>query len=171
MSSFLVFNRVCTMEIQSVKFGTFDRFVNYCPSNLLSGYLPPLPPFPVWISIIVYTYSVCKGGSMGSQEGRGPRTGKTPAAKSLYRSIFLDNGIWHCILRLKCSLFPICWINMAAWWCSPCCCWWRMLTTILPSSSSLRPQSQSRYQEPTSLNIMAGVIRSNLFFVVEQTIV
>jgi hypothetical protein len=38
---------------------------------------------------IVYTYTVCKGGgSMGSQEGGGPQIDKTPAAKSLYRSIF-----------------------------------------------------------------------------------
>ncbi len=35
---------------------------------------------------------------MGSQEGRGPQTVKTPAAKSLYMSIFLDNDIWHCFL-------------------------------------------------------------------------
>jgi hypothetical protein len=33
---------------------------------------------------------------MGSQEGKGSQTDKTPAAKSL-RSIFLDNDIWHCI--------------------------------------------------------------------------
>jgi hypothetical protein len=30
---------------------------------------------------------------MGSYEGRGPQTDKTSAAKSLYRSIFLDNDI------------------------------------------------------------------------------
>jgi hypothetical protein len=29
--------------------------------------------------------------------GRGG-TDKTPAAKSLYRPIFLDNDIWHCFL-------------------------------------------------------------------------
>jgi hypothetical protein len=35
-------------------------FVNCCPSPLLSG--SNLPPFPVWISILVYTYTVCKEG-------------------------------------------------------------------------------------------------------------
>jgi hypothetical protein len=29
------------------------------------------------------------------------KTDKTPAAKSLYRSIFLDNDIWHCFLSVK----------------------------------------------------------------------
>ncbi len=30
-----------------------------------------------------------------SLEGRWPQADKIPAAKSLYRSIVLDNGIWH----------------------------------------------------------------------------
>jgi hypothetical protein len=38
---------------------------------------------------------------MGSQEGRGPQTDKTPAAKSLYRSSLLDNDIWHRILSVQ----------------------------------------------------------------------
>ena len=36
---------------------------NCCPSNLLSG--PTLFPFPVWISILVYKYTACKGGGYG----------------------------------------------------------------------------------------------------------
>ncbi len=34
------------MKKQSVMLVISTGFVNYCPSNLLSGYLPP-PPFPV----------------------------------------------------------------------------------------------------------------------------
>jgi len=42
-----------------------------------------------------------KGGeSMGSLEGRKPQKDKTPAAKSLYRSIFLDNDIWDWFLSV-----------------------------------------------------------------------
>jgi hypothetical protein len=37
MSSVLVFNRVCRLEIQSVMLVFSTGFVNYCPSNLLSG--------------------------------------------------------------------------------------------------------------------------------------
>ncbi len=47
MSSFLVFNRVYRLEIQSVMLvGTVFRpsFVDYCPSNLLSCSPPPLFP-------------------------------------------------------------------------------------------------------------------------------
>jgi hypothetical protein len=33
-------------------------------------------------------------------EGSGPQTDKTPAAKSLYKFIFLDNNICHCILYI-----------------------------------------------------------------------
>jgi hypothetical protein len=40
------------------------------------------------------------GGSMGSYEGRGPLTDKTPAAKSLYRSIFLGNDIRAALLSI-----------------------------------------------------------------------
>jgi hypothetical protein len=40
MSSLLVFNRVCRLEIQSVS------FVSYCPYNLLSG--SPPPPLPLF---------------------------------------------------------------------------------------------------------------------------
>jgi len=58
----------------------WPSFVNCWPSNLLSGStLPPLTPFPVWISIkYVYTIQCVRGASDKS----------TPAAKSLYRSFF-----------------------------------------------------------------------------------
>ncbi len=60
MSSLLVFNRVYRLEIQSVMLVFSARFVNNCPCNLLSGYLPP-PPFPVWTSIL-YTRIHCVRG-------------------------------------------------------------------------------------------------------------
>jgi hypothetical protein len=91
-------------------------FVNCCPSNLLSGLISPLSPFPVWISILgnVYTYTVCKGGVWGS----GPQTDKhLPAAKSLYRSIFLDDGIFlHCLLSsliFLYELYHLCFLQVA----------------------------------------------------------
>ncbi len=40
-------------------------FVNCFLSPFLSDSYPPLPPFPVWISILVYTYTLCKGGGYG----------------------------------------------------------------------------------------------------------
>ncbi len=78
-------------------------FVNYCPYNLLSGQLSPLPCLNKYIQCIhlysVYTY---KGGRgvWGYRRGGEPRTDKTPAAKSLYRWFFVDNDIWHCILSV-----------------------------------------------------------------------
>jgi hypothetical protein len=47
--------------------------------------------------LTVYTYTVCKRKKYGVIGGEGD---KTPAAKSLYRSIFLDNDISHCILSV-----------------------------------------------------------------------
>ncbi len=38
------------------------------------------------------------GGVWGHRRGGGLKQIKTPAAKSLYKSIFLDNDIWHSIL-------------------------------------------------------------------------
>ncbi len=46
MSSFLVFNRVLIVEIQSVVLVFSTLLVNYCPSNLLTGSAPPPPPPP-----------------------------------------------------------------------------------------------------------------------------
>ncbi len=47
MSSLLVFNRVCRLEIQSIMLVFSTQLVNFCPSNLLSASPPqPLPPFP-----------------------------------------------------------------------------------------------------------------------------
>ncbi len=51
-------------------------------------------PFHVWIRILCTRILCEEGGGKGSQEGRGPQTDE-PAAKSLYRSIFLDND--NCI--------------------------------------------------------------------------
>ncbi len=45
------------------------------------------PPLPVWISIL-YTSIQCVRGEYGVIGGEGPPTDKTPAAKSLYRSIW-----------------------------------------------------------------------------------
>jgi hypothetical protein len=85
MSSLLVFNRVYRLEMQSVTLAFSTSFVNYCPSNLLSGYQsPPLPLLPCVKKYTVYTYTGCEGGgSRGLKEGEG-------AATSLYRSIFLE---------------------------------------------------------------------------------
>jgi hypothetical protein len=65
---------------------------------------------------------------MGSLEGRGPQTDKTPAAKSLNRSICLDNDIWHCFLisliflrfvlflPLHCSHPSCCIVSFVCWY-------------------------------------------------------
>ncbi len=47
-----MFIRIYRLEMQSVMSVFRLSFVNCCPSNLLSG---SIPPFPVWISILVYT--------------------------------------------------------------------------------------------------------------------
>jgi hypothetical protein len=44
----------------------FKSVEKSCPSNLLSGSTLPPPPFPVY-KYTVYSYTVCKGGSSGSQ--------------------------------------------------------------------------------------------------------
>ncbi len=87
MSSLLSFNRFYRLEIQSVMLVISTGFMNYCPCNLLSDQLSPPSLCEQVYYIHVYTV-VRGGGSMGSQEGRGPRTDKTPAAKFLYKSIF-----------------------------------------------------------------------------------
>ncbi len=71
------------------------NFVNCCHSNLLSGSTLPYPPFPVWISILYARIQCLWGG--GGYGVLGLRQ-KTPAAKSLYRSFFLDDDILHCLL-------------------------------------------------------------------------
>jgi hypothetical protein len=53
MSSLLVLNRVYRLEIQSVMLVFSTGFVIYCPSNLLSGYLPP-PHLPCLNEYIVF---------------------------------------------------------------------------------------------------------------------
>ncbi len=57
-----VFIRVYRLEIQSVNLVFRPSFVNCCSSNFLSGSTLP-PPFPVWISI--HVYSVCGGDGDG----------------------------------------------------------------------------------------------------------
>ncbi len=82
MSSLLVFNRVYRLEILSVMLVFSTSFVNYCPSNLLSGWLPlPPSPLPCVNKYTVYAYSVCKRGKYGVIGERRPQTDKTPAAK------------------------------------------------------------------------------------------
>ncbi len=60
-------------------------FMNYCPSNLLSGYLLPLPPSLCELMYFINVYSVLRGG--GVIGGEGPQTDKRPAAKYLYMLI------------------------------------------------------------------------------------
>ncbi len=50
---------------------------------------------------------------MESKDRREPQTDKTHAAKSLDRSIFLDNDIWHCILSVYCFYGGL-WIDSQA---------------------------------------------------------
>ncbi len=89
MTSLLVLNRVYILEMQSVML-VFVRLCELLHLNpfLWLGLLPP--PFKL-VYCIPYTYTVC-GGEGGVdywvKGGRGPQTDKTPAAKSLYRSIF-----------------------------------------------------------------------------------
>jgi hypothetical protein len=59
-------------------------FVNCGPFNLISGNKYR----------VQYTRIQCVRGGSGSQ------TDKKPAAKSLYRSNFLDNDILHCSLSV-----------------------------------------------------------------------
>jgi hypothetical protein len=59
------------------------------------GQLSPLLPFPVWISI--HVYSVCVGGGGGGW-GLLAKEIKTYAEKSISKSIFLDDDILHCLL-------------------------------------------------------------------------
>jgi hypothetical protein len=50
-------------------------------------------------TVSVYKYTVCNGGNGGRGVwGSGPQSDTPPAAKSVYRSIFLDDDILHCIL-------------------------------------------------------------------------
>ncbi len=62
-------------------------FVNCCPSPLLSGSTLPSSPLFCVNKYTVYKYTVCKGRGEGMGFWASGR--QTPAAKSLYRSIFL----------------------------------------------------------------------------------
>ncbi len=88
-----VFIRVYRLEIQSVMLAFSTQFCELLPLS------PSLwfnsPPHPC---VNKYT-TVCTDG--GNVWGSWPQTDKTPAAKSLYRSIliyFLDDNILHCLL-------------------------------------------------------------------------
>jgi hypothetical protein len=105
MTSLLVFNRVYRLEIKQKQSFWYFRpaLCTFAPLtfSLVSSPPSPLPCVNKYIVYTVYAYTVCKrGGSTGSLEGRGPQTDKTPAAKSLYKFIFLDNNICHCILYI-----------------------------------------------------------------------
>ncbi len=63
MSSLLVYNRVNRLEIQSVMLVFRPSFVNYCPSNLLSGSPPPLPK--VKVQYTVYRVQTVCGWKVG----------------------------------------------------------------------------------------------------------
>ncbi len=95
-----MFNRFYRLKIHTVSQSCWyfrSSFVNYCHSNLLSGYLLPPTPFPCVNKYTVYTYTVCKGGGeYGVIGGRGPLTDKTPVAKFN----FFDN-IWQCFLSVE----------------------------------------------------------------------
>jgi hypothetical protein len=114
MSSLLVFNKVYRREIQSVMLVFSTDSANYCPSNLLSGYLYPLPcvnKYTVPYCIYVYGTMCKRGGGVwggGVIGGRGPQTDKTPAVKSLYTSIFHGKiptfGIAFCQSNLSTSV-------------------------------------------------------------------
>jgi hypothetical protein len=63
-----------------------------CPSPLLSDSTLPTPPhLPCLNKYTLYMYTMCKWG--GGVWDSGPLT-ETPAAKSLYMSIFLDDDIF-----------------------------------------------------------------------------
>ncbi len=121
MSFLLLFNRVYRLEIQSVML--VFRLALWTIAPLVSS--TPPPPFHVWISI-QYLYNTriqCVRGKNGviGWWGWGPQTDKTPATKSLYRSIFFSERhlallsisliflrwepfiLIHCLFFVKCS--------------------------------------------------------------------
>ncbi len=71
MPSLVLFYRVYQLEIQSVMLVFSTGFVNFCPSNLLSGQLSPPTPLPSVNKYTVYTYTLCKGGEYGVIGGKG----------------------------------------------------------------------------------------------------
>jgi hypothetical protein len=75
--SFHGLNIVYRLEILSVMLVFFNRLCELAP--------PPLPPIPCVNKDTVYNAS---------------QKVKTPAAKSLYRKIFLDDAIWNFILSV-----------------------------------------------------------------------
>jgi hypothetical protein len=78
--------------------GIFDQLCELLPLESSLWLDIPPSPLPCVNKYTVYTYTACKGGVCGQGRGRGTQTDKTPATKSIYRSMFLDNEIWHCFL-------------------------------------------------------------------------
>ncbi len=70
MSSLLVFSRVYRRKIRSVMLAFSTGFLNYCPSNLFSGWLSS-SPLPYVNKYTVYTYTGCKGGVWGHRRRGG----------------------------------------------------------------------------------------------------
>ncbi len=81
----MLLNGVYGLERQSVMSVFSTGFVNYHAPLTFSLVSSPPSPLPCVNKYTVYTFIVCKGGSMRSYEGRGPQPDKTPAAKSLYK--------------------------------------------------------------------------------------
>ncbi len=85
---------VYRLEILSVMLVFSTHLCELLPLSPSLWFKSPTPlPFPVWTSLL-YTSIQCVRGGYGVLGLRR----LTPAAKSLYRSIFLDNEILHCLL-------------------------------------------------------------------------
>ncbi len=80
----------------------FDRLCEQLP--LLFFSLFSSPPFPVWISILLYTQTVCNGGRgggvWGRRRGRGHQSDKTPA-----QSPFTGQYFWITTLHFGIAFF------------------------------------------------------------------
>ncbi len=94
-----VFIRVYRLEKQSVMFVFSTQLCKLLPLSPSLWLSFPLPPFPVWISIL-YTriHSVRGGGSMGFWDS-GLRQLNT-CSKVTTQVNFLDNDILNCLLRV-----------------------------------------------------------------------
>ncbi len=91
-------NKYTVLELFKQSIGARNRVgigLSYRPARLHAGGIDSLEYIPgllkslkIWAlytrTCILHVQCV-RGGSMGSKEGRGPQTNKTPVAKSLYR--------------------------------------------------------------------------------------
>ncbi len=91
---------VYRLEIQSVMLVFLTNFVNYCPSNLLSGKLSS--PFPVWISILYTCVKCVRRVVFGHRSGGGLRQ-----IKHLPQSPFTGHffRLWHLALLSISQIF------------------------------------------------------------------